>query len=114
MLADRIAIVDKGKIVVMGSPQDLIAQHGGLKVLVIRKADKGIADTLQKEYDQVTLSQGGDVLVKIDNVDEMWKVMNTLTDMKIKNDIDVQTPTIEDVFLKIVGGRITEEGELKQ
>lgn len=114
MLADRIAIIDKGKIVVMGSPQDLIAQHGGLKVLVIRKADKGIADTLQKEYDQVTLSQGGDVLVKIDNVDEMWKVMNTLTDMKIKNDIDVQTPTIEDVFLKIVGGRITEEGELKQ
>lgn len=114
ILADRIAIIDKGKIVVMGSPQDLISQHGGLKVLVIRKADKGIADILQKEYDQVTLNHGGDVLVKIDNVDEMWKVMNTLTDMKIKNDIDVQTPTIEDVFLKIVGGRITEEGELKQ
>jgi ABC-2 type transport system ATP-binding protein len=114
VLADRIAIIDKGKIVVIGSPQNLIAQHGGLKVLIIRKADKGLADTLQKKYDQVTLNHSGDVLVKIDDVDEMWNVMNTLTDLKIRNDLDVQTPTIEDVFLKIVGGRITEEGELKQ
>jgi ABC-2 type transport system ATP-binding protein len=114
VLADRIAIIDKGKIVVIGSPQNLIAQHGGLKVLIIRKADQGLADTLQKKYDQVTLNHSGDVLVKIDDVDEMWNVMNTLTDLKIRNDLDVQTPTIEDVFLKIVGGRITEEGELKQ
>jgi len=34
--------------------------------------------------------------------------------MRLDKDIEVQTPTIEDVFLKITGGRITEEGELKQ
>jgi len=113
-LADRVAIINKGKIAVIGSPQELISQHGGLKVLVIRKGDKKLADLLQKKYGQVTLNSNEDILVKIDDVAEFWQVMATLTDMKVGKDIEVQTPTIEDVFLKIAGGRITEEGELKQ
>jgi ABC-2 type transport system ATP-binding protein len=114
ILADRIAIIDKGKIVLIGSPQELISEHGGLKVLVIRKADNRLLDILQKKYDQVKSGNNGDIEIKIDNVSELWQVMSTLTEMKVKNDIEIQTPTIEDVFLKIVGGRITEEGELKQ
>ncbi len=114
MLADRIAIIDKGKIVAIGSPQDLISEHGGLKVLVIRKGDKKLADALQGKYGQTSLNGNGDVLVKVDDVDELWKVVGTLTGMKVKKEIEIQTPTIEDVFLKVVGGRITEEGELKQ
>ncbi len=114
MLADRLAIINKGKIAVIGSPQELISQHGGLKVLVIRKGDDKLAGMLQKKYGQTTLNHGGDILVKIDDVDELWQVMATLTDMKIGRDIEIQAPTIEDVFLKIVGGRITEEGELKR
>ena len=42
----------------------------------------------------------------------MWQVLSTLTDMRINKEIEIQTPTIEDVFLKVVGGRISEEGEL--
>lgn len=114
MLADRLAIINKGKIAVIGSPQELISQHGGLKVLVIRKGDDKLAGMLQKKYGQTTLNHGGDILVKIDDVNELWQVMATLTDMKIGRDIEIQAPTIEDVFLKIVGGRITEEGELKR
>ena len=114
MLADRLAIINKGKIAVIGSPQELISHHGGLKVLVIRKGDDKLAGTLQKKYGQTTLNHGGDILVKIDDVNELWQVMATLTDMKIGRDIEIQAPTIEDVFLKIVGGRITEEGELKR
>jgi ABC-2 type transport system ATP-binding protein len=114
VLADRVAIIDKGKIAAIGSPQELISQHGGLKVLIIRKGDKKLADSLQKRYDKVTVNGTGDVLVKIDNLDELWQVMATLTEMKVGKDIEIQTPTIEDVFLKITGGRITEEGELKQ
>jgi len=114
ILADRIAIIDKGKIVAIDSPQGLISQHGGLKILIIRKGDKGLYDILQKEYDKVTLDKSGDVLVKVDDVEEMWRVIATLTELKINKEMEIQSPTIEDVFLKVVGGRITEEGELKQ
>jgi ABC-2 type transport system ATP-binding protein len=113
-LADRIAIIDKGKIVLIGSPQELISEHGGLKVLIIRKGEKRLADILQEKYDNVTLDKSADVLVKVDDVNEMWQVMATLTEMKLNKEIEIQSPTIEDVFLKVVGGRITEEGELKQ
>jgi len=114
ILADRVAIIDKGKIVVIGSPQELISQHGGLKMLVIRKGDKELASMLQEKYGQTTLNGAGDVLVKIDDVNEFWRVMATLTEMKMNKDIEIQTPTIEDVFLKVVGARITDEGELKK
>jgi ABC-2 type transport system ATP-binding protein len=114
VLADRVAIINKGKIAVIGSPQELISQYGGLKVLKIIEGDKKLAGLLQKKYDKVTLNGNNDILVKIDDVDEFWRVMATLTDMKVGKDIEIQTPTIEDVFLKITGGRITEEGELKQ
>jgi len=113
-LADRIAIIDKGKIVLIGSPQELISEHGGLKVLIIRKGEKRVAGILQEKYDNVTLDKSADVLVKVDDVNEMWQVMATLTEMKLNKEIEIQSPTIEDVFLKVVGGRITEEGELKQ
>jgi ABC-2 type transport system ATP-binding protein len=113
VLADRIAIINKGKIVAMGSPQELIYQHGGLKVLIIRGGGKKLAETLEDTYGGVTLNHGGDIFVKVNDVKKMWTIFSVLTKMKVESEIDIQTPTIEDVFLKVVGGRITEEGELK-
>jgi len=113
MLADRIAVINKGKIAAIGSPQDLISQYGGLKTLIIRKGGKKLAETLQQKYGATTLNHNGDVLMKADDVNEMWRALSTLTSLNLDKEIEIQAPTIEDVFLKIVGGRITEEGELK-
>ena len=114
VLADRVAIINKGKITVIGSPQELISKYGGLKVLIIRKGDKKLAEFLQKKYGQVTMNSNDDILIKIDDVKEFWRIMSTLTEKTIDKDIELQIPTIEDVFLKIAGGRISEEGEMKQ
>lgn len=113
VLADKIAIINKGKIAVIGSPEDLISQYGGLKFLVIRKGGKKMAKILEDKFGGTTLNKNEDVLVKVDDVEEMWRVLSVLTDMSIVNEIEIQTPTIEDVFLKVVGGRITEQGELE-
>jgi len=114
VLANKVAIIDKGKISAIGSPEELISKYGGLKVLTIKNGDKTLADVLQKKFRQTSLSDYGDVNVKVDDVDELWRVIAFLTEMKIGKDIEIQTPTMDDVFLKITGGRITEEGELKQ
>ncbi|MCW4005559.1 MAG: ABC transporter ATP-binding protein [Candidatus Bathyarchaeota archaeon] len=112
VLADRIAIMDKGKIAAIGSTQQLITKHGGLKVLIIRKPEKTLAEQLQKKFKNAILNHDSDVEIKVDNVEELWRIMSGLTEMKLDKDLEIQTPTIEDVFLKITGGRITEEGEL--
>jgi ABC-2 type transport system ATP-binding protein len=114
VLANKVAIIDKGKISAIGSPEQLIGKYGGLKVLIIKNGDQKLADKLQKRFGQTSLSDEGDVKVKVDDVDELWQLMETLTAMKIGKDIDIQTPTMDDVFLKVTGGRITEAGELKQ
>jgi ABC-2 type transport system ATP-binding protein len=112
VLADRIAIINKGKISVIGSSQDLISKYGGLKVLIVREGGEKMAKTLQDRFGGTSLNNNRDVFVKVDNVKEMWQALSTLTDMNIDKEIEIQTPTIEDVFLKVVGGRITQEGEL--
>jgi ABC-2 type transport system ATP-binding protein len=113
-LADRVAIIQKGKIAAIGSPQELVTQYGGSKTLIIRKAGKLLTDQLQKKFDYVTVNGNEDALVKIPAPEDFWDVMAYLTEKRLDKDIEVQTPTIEDVFLKITGGRITDEGELKQ
>ncbi len=112
VLADRIAIINKGKIAVIGSTQKLISEYGGLKVLIIRKGGKKIANTLQDRFGSTTLNNDEDIFVKVDDVKEMWQALSTLTEMNVNKEIEIQTPTIEDVFLKVVGLRITYEGEL--
>jgi len=112
VLADRIAIINRGRITAIGSPPDLISQFGGLKVLIIRGGGEELAETLQEMYGSTTLNRNRDVFVKVDDVKEMWRVLSTLTNLDITKEIEIQTPNIEDVFLKVVGGRITEEGEL--
>jgi len=113
VLADRIAVINKGKIAAIGSPQDLISKYGGLKTVIIRRGGKKLAETLQQKYGNTTLNHDNDVLMKADDVNEMWQALSTLTSLQLDKEIEIQAPTIEDVFLKIVGGRITEEGELK-
>jgi ABC-2 type transport system ATP-binding protein len=113
VLADRIAIMDKGKIIAIGSPQELIDKFGGLKVLIIRKADKGLGDELGAKFEHVTLDSNGDIHVKIDNTDELYRIMSFLTEKKAEPNIEIQTPTLEDVFLKITGSKISNGGEVK-
>jgi ABC-2 type transport system ATP-binding protein len=113
-LADRIAIVQKGKISVIGSPQELISKYGGSKTLIIKGGTQEIVQEISKKHPKISMNGDGDVLIKIPSADKFWNVMATLTEMKLDKDIEIQTPTIEDVFLKITGGRITDEGELKQ
>ncbi len=113
VLADRIAIIDKGKIAAIGSAQELIAKYGGLKVLIVRKAAKQLAEALQNQFNNVIVTKEGDVEVKIDDLGEFWRIMNRLLDNKAASDIEIQTPTIEDVFLKITGSTISDEGEAK-
>lgn len=112
VLADRIAFINKGKIAAIGSPQELISQHGGLKVLVLRGCDKKLADLLKEKFSQVNMDSNGIIKIKIDNIPELWRIMDNLTKMEICKDIEIQVPTIEDVFLKLIGSSITEEGEV--
>ncbi len=115
VLADRVAIMNKGRIVAVGTPGEIIAQHGSSERLEVR-GDRKLADFLRKdtgldvEFDgnnlvSVPIREKHDAVVALESMDRSglgW------TDLKTRRD------SLEDIFIKLVGFLIEEGGGIKE
>jgi len=111
-LSDRVAMMNRGKIVVSGSPDELVTLHGGNIVLVLKGAGEEGLKTLERLGFKGELDRR-DLLVQ---VPPMRRAKDAIADI-VKagiafKDLDTQWPTLEDVFFNLIGGRL-EEGVLK-
>ncbi len=107
VLADRIAIIDRGRIAAEGTPADLKAEIGRPSVEVV-PADPGQADGIRD-----ALSRFGDpaaaspkaVAVRLDGgVDELAAVVRALDgENLLYADLRVHAPSLDDVFLAKTG-----------
>lgn len=107
-LADEVAIMNKGRIVASGSPQDIASRYGTGRRLTIRGYSRSrllasLANSSNTLGDILTLS--------MDRLDSM--LIAEIVDMAIKDGLEVQfkNPSLEDAFLRLVG-RIDEDGRL--
>jgi ABC-2 type transport system ATP-binding protein len=113
-LSDRVAIMDHGKIVAMGTSDEIIAQHGSGETLEIHGSEKLAAFVkantgLKVEYDsrgliRIALNQ------KTDAVDALDSVKRSGLDW---GEIRTHEDSLEDVFVKLVRGTMDEHGEVK-
>ncbi len=110
-LADRIAVIHNGRIVAMGSPTELLEQHGGHGLLVVQNPQPGAVESARKAFPDGRHARG-DLQIPVKDIDEMSRVLDALRAIGIRSGIQIRNPTIEDVFLSLVGTRVTEEGEL--
>jgi ABC-2 type transport system ATP-binding protein len=109
-LCDRVAIVDQGKIIAIGSPREIQAQTLGTSRVEIHTAQPMPADVPNfQEAEKFALSEDRMVL----NVYSA-KPARTLPDL-IKwidqngidlEDIHLKRPTLEDVFIELTGKRL--------
>jgi ABC-2 type transport system ATP-binding protein len=113
-LSDRVAIMNRGSIVAMGTSEDIIETHGSGERLEIH-GSKELADYLREntklnvEYNSkgvvsIALSQKHDALAALTAVEESgldWHDLHTRRD------------SLDDVFVKLVSGRIDEKGEIR-
>ena len=96
-LADRVAIIDEGKMLAVGTPEELIAKYGGEAVMYIQTEgklkDEGLEET-EKGY-RIKLKDAGR---------EAPQVLADLgrEGVKVKY-VEIKTPTLEDVFLNLTG-----------
>ena len=111
-LADRIAIIVKGKIAAIGTPEELIKAHGGERVVVFMKAGEVVFGTLRRYFDSV-VEKNGDVMLPYTDTKDVEVALNALAERGLKVEMALRSPTIEEVFLKLAGFRITAEGEAK-
>lgn len=96
-LADRVAIIDKGKMLSIGKPEELIAKHGGETVMYIKTEEKVKDEGLEK-------TEKG-YRIKLKNVGA--EAPRVLTDLSRKGigikHIEIKNPSLEDVFLNLTG-----------
>jgi lipooligosaccharide transport system ATP-binding protein len=107
-LCERIAIMDQGRIIDEGAPQDLIQKHIGHEVLEMRASEAirsqilAFSGSMVKGYDSYR-----DLLVLY--TDEAETVLEKIKGNGINTDyILVRRSSLEDVFLKLTGRRLTE------
>ncbi|HDD70417.1 MAG TPA: ABC transporter ATP-binding protein, partial [Candidatus Bathyarchaeota archaeon] len=110
-LCDRVAIMDKGKIVALDKPQMLKEKFGGEALINIK-----MKEPLTKEG--LTFFEKYNVTLKDEEIQiftkNPWKIMPEIAKKLISKGlltekIEVAEPTLEDVFVKLTGRRLAEE-----
>ncbi|WP_036822422.1 daunorubicin resistance protein DrrA family ABC transporter ATP-binding protein [Pontibacillus yanchengensis] len=119
-LADRIAIIDGGKIVAEGTPPELKSQIGNDLITMdftSEKETKQAMEILNEELEATDLVNKGQQLVMYvqDGTKRLMEVVRVLDQHSIPiQSINVDSPTLDDIFLKITGEGIGEQkGEVK-
>src|SRR5881296_4303547 len=110
-LADTVSIIDHGKIIASGTPNELIDSHGGKKTLVIRNAGENGLKLLPLGVEKAELRNAGDIYVPLNNGADLSHILVSLGQTGLANkEIEVRRPTLDDVFLNLTGRRVSEEG----
>jgi len=109
-LADRVGIIDHGKIVVEGTPGELINQMGSD---TIRISGQGDSDTFIKKIEtmpfvQATTKTNGLIQIGVDSGNQrLAGVVSLATESGFTvEDISVAKPSLGDVFLKYTGRQL--------
>jgi ABC-2 type transport system ATP-binding protein len=119
-LCDRLAIIDHGQIIAMGSPAALKAEIGGDVITLAFAADDARADAQRQAARE--LVQGLPFLTSVSESDgklsitaqqggrALPHVLRVLDEADIYvDDLSLSSPTLDDVFLKYTGERIRQD-----
>jgi ABC-2 type transport system ATP-binding protein len=114
VLADRIAIIDHGKIVARGTPNELKAEIGR-PTLEVEPAERdelaAVAGVLARFGMPVTARPGATAVRLHGNVDQLPDVVRALDgENLVVTDFRLHAPTLDDVFLAKTGRKL-EGGE---
>ena len=105
-LCDRLAIIDHGKIIVLGTPQKLKKDLGG--DIINLKAKKADVEKLKKlKYVKKVDVSNGEVCLTVKNADKhLQQILKTAGKI---DSVEIRSPTLNDVFLHYTGRAIRED-----
>ncbi|HME19485.1 MAG TPA: ABC transporter ATP-binding protein [Nitrososphaerales archaeon] len=111
-LADHIGIIVKGKIAALDTPANLVKAYGGGNVAVFRNGGDTAFGTLRRFFGNVSM-EGSDVLLPVENSKDIQVALTALLERGVQPDLALKSGTIEDVFLRLSGVRMTEAGDAR-
>lgn len=103
-LADRVAILDSGRIAVEGTPHELRERIGGVE-LTLTLAGGAVEETAIALADGriARAGAGGVIRIPVGDTDEALDALEYVRSMWLIRSARIEAPTLEDVFLQVTG-----------
>jgi len=109
LLADRVAIISRGKIIAMGSPRELIADNASYQVLTLQSVDEQVFEIVRQLGFEPFLDSHKNIKVRVEQTNEVLQILNAIKDAgALYLGLDVRKPNLEEVFLKLTGEALLE------
>ncbi|MGD0661183.1 MAG: ABC transporter ATP-binding protein [Syntrophorhabdales bacterium] len=104
LLADTVAIISKGKITSMGSPEALITHNANYLTLTLQSVDEKTVEIVRKMGFDAVQDNHKDIKVRVEHMDDVRRILNAVKDGGASLlSLDVRKPNLEEVFLKLTG-----------
>jgi ABC-2 type transport system ATP-binding protein len=111
VLSDRVAIMNGGKFIALGSPKEIIDQYGSGTTLLVRGGSTAAYEQLKDISPRVEL-KGNDVVVRLDRKEVLPEaVLRLERSGAFYEEIQLRRATLEDVFLALTGKRLADGEE---
>jgi len=104
-LCDRVAIIEHGRIIELGTPDELVQKHCPERMVVFTSDDANVTERMQT-LGAVERAEGSPATYAISGVgdDFVTDVINIIAHEGIRvRGFRTEIPTLEDVFLKLTG-----------
>ncbi|MGQ0550729.1 MAG: ABC transporter ATP-binding protein [Armatimonadota bacterium] len=108
-LCDRVAIMDHGEIIALGTPRELIGRHAGMSTIALGEESSEADLRGVSGLEDVTRSNGDLLLHTRDPLGTLHAVVEFRQAGRLHyHSLRLQEPTLEDVFLTMTGRRLRE------
>ena len=113
VLADRVTMIDAGKIIASNTPKELISKYGGKKSIIVRNVKEEQYAIIKSTFKNCILDNKKNLHINYQKNTDLTKFMEFLTTNKIQfEEMELKKPNLEDAFLNLIGSKINEEGTL--
>ena len=106
---DRIAVIDHGAIVGLGTPDGLKQEVGGDVITIQTDDNAGAAAEISERYGIAPTEVNGTLSLRVSRGEEFLPEFVRTLSRRI-NSIGLRRPTLDDVFLDLTGREIRDEG----
>ncbi len=107
-VADRIAIIDHGKIIALDSPEALKRRVGGDIVTIKTENDEAAIAEIKERFNILAQQDSDGICIEVKNGEEFIPVLANSFKTGLRG-ISLRRPTLDDVFMKLTGREIREE-----
>lgn len=106
-LCDRVAIIDHGRVIDIGTPAELVARYCPERTVIVRTDDPTAAGTLEALPAVAGISVDGPWISVRGTGDVVARVIDAIAASRIPvDDVRTEGRTLEDVFLEVTGTSI--------